>query len=707
MCSMRRCQTAIVAFTLAILGANGHGQSFHPTGGPEAGRFSSFVVTHSGTLLAAATEGRVYRYVAATVRWRPATDDPQGPQYVGDLALDSLGGVWCATRSGLQRSTDDGASWTPPFASTEDASAVDVTSSGTVIALCGGRGLVRSTDGGATWSAGGEGLPAGITFRALASSPTLGLFVGGPGMVWRSTDDGLRWTSVLTFDSTSFIRAMAVAPSGAVLALAGNTQLLRCNGVTWMRADSGLPVASISSLSCVRAAVFAGAWRGAVHVTTDEGARWTALSAVGPTVTAVTAIAAAHGNLFAATDGHGVFSSTDAGVSWTPSSTGLACAEVSALTVTPPGTIVAGIYGAGIARTTDQGLSWHPANQGLTCTYVLSLACDAAGAVYAGTLCDGVFRSSDDGQRWIWITPSLGRVAVSSLAIDSRGWIFAGVVGQGIHRSTDEGTGWTRVWTDPSLRNVGALAVLPDGSLLAGADNGMALYSDDGGDTWSLSPCLAGARDPVSCLAVSTDSLFAAVGDTLCAAAFVAGVTPRWLRVSSYPVDGAITALAAERSSLSRLYVGRADAGVVEVLRESGAWFVKDPESLKVRSLALDSMNGIYAGTAASGVSVASKVVVEVDAQPIVPTTLPTLAMNYPNPFVASTTLRVRIPQAMHVRLRVHDCLGRIVAVLIDGVLKPGAHTLSWSAEGCVPGIYFGTLDAGGQHVTRAMLLVH
>ena len=57
----------------------------------------------------------------------------------------------------------------------------------------------------------------------------------------------------------------------------------------------------------------------------------------------------------------------------------------------------------------------------------------------------------------------------------------------------------------------------------------------------------------------------------------------------------------------------------------------------------------------------------------------------YPNPYRitdAGTPLRVELhlPQRERVRLAVYDLLGRQIAVLVDGVLDAGRHTVSWNA---------------------------
>jgi hypothetical protein len=77
-----------------------------------------------------------------------------------------------------------------------------------------------------------------------------------------------------------------------------------------------------------------------------------------------------------------------------------------------------------------------------------------------------------------------------------------------------------------------------------------------------------------------------------------------------------------------------------------------------------------------------------------VPTTFE-LAQNYPNPFNPSTTIRFDLPTASHVRLTVHDLLGREIARLEEGIRMAGHHRTVWSPH-VASGVYFVRLEARG-----------
>jgi TctA family transporter len=58
------------------------------------------------------------------------------------------------------------------------------------------------------------------------------------------------------------------------------------------------------------------------------------------------------------------------------------------------------------------------------------------------------------------------------------------------------------------------------------------------------------------------------------------------------------------------------------------------------------------------------------------------------------------------VRLAVYDLLGREVALLVDGFQVPGEHRVTFDARRLASGIYFYRLIAGGQALSRKLVLL-
>jgi subtilisin family serine protease len=82
------------------------------------------------------------------------------------------------------------------------------------------------------------------------------------------------------------------------------------------------------------------------------------------------------------------------------------------------------------------------------------------------------------------------------------------------------------------------------------------------------------------------------------------------------------------------------------------------------------------------------------------------LEQNYPNPFNPSTTIGYRVQDRGFVSLKVHDVLGREIATLVNEQKPPGTYEVTWNSGALSSGVYYYRLLAGGQVVTRKMMLL-
>ncbi|WP_457652572.1 T9SS type A sorting domain-containing protein [Rhodocaloribacter sp.] len=79
---------------------------------------------------------------------------------------------------------------------------------------------------------------------------------------------------------------------------------------------------------------------------------------------------------------------------------------------------------------------------------------------------------------------------------------------------------------------------------------------------------------------------------------------------------------------------------------------------------------------------------------------------NYPEPFSERTTIRYELPRAEHVRLTVHDVLGREVAVLVDAEQAPDVYDVTFEAGHLPAGVYLYRLVTRTVVITRRMVKV-
>ena len=82
------------------------------------------------------------------------------------------------------------------------------------------------------------------------------------------------------------------------------------------------------------------------------------------------------------------------------------------------------------------------------------------------------------------------------------------------------------------------------------------------------------------------------------------------------------------------------------------------------------------------------------------------LEQNFPNPFKFGTEIRFNTVEAAETRLAVYNILGKEIAVLVDGMVVPGRHAVSWEAVGLPDGIYFYRLTMGSAVRTNQMMLI-
>ena len=94
-------------------------------------------------------------------------------------------------------------------------------------------------------------------------------------------------------------------------------------------------------------------------------------------------------------------------------------------------------------------------------------------------------------------------------------------------------------------------------------------------------------------------------------------------------------------------------------------------------------------------------------------TTLPAtfaLEQNYPNPFSSSTAISYELKTQADIRVTIYDILGRVVQTTVAGAQSVGPHSMVWDGSNSIghkvtPGVYFYTLQAGGESQVKKMVL--
>ncbi len=386
--------------------------------------------------------------------------------------------------------------------------------------------------------------------------------------------------------------------------------------------------------------------------------------------------------LFAGTS-HGVLLSTDHGETWnyqhdwggaggTPSIYALAALGTNLFAAI-------GDYfrepGRGILRSTDEGYSWTPIGFGLTDSYVTSLVVIGT-TIFAGTSRGGgVFRSTDSGEHWIQVKNGLAHDTVSRL-VASGANLYAAAQ-DGLYLSTNNGDTWTSLdvtnisdgLTEPW--EVTALGV-SDSELIAGfyqirtGSQGM-FFSLDNGASWK-----------------TPDSLSLPSG----AATF---------DVTGFVIDG------------SNIFLSASDAvSIILLSTDSGMnWHsVTQGQPHRVDALTISGPN-IVAGSGVGGIWVAAlSDLVGSNSVAQTSSAIFNISSN-PDPATSRTAISFTLPEAGAASLAVTDVAGRETPLLHSAWLAAGPHEVTWDASEYPSGVYLCRLTAGGESVTRRVVVMH
>jgi flagellar hook assembly protein FlgD len=80
------------------------------------------------------------------------------------------------------------------------------------------------------------------------------------------------------------------------------------------------------------------------------------------------------------------------------------------------------------------------------------------------------------------------------------------------------------------------------------------------------------------------------------------------------------------------------------------------------------------------------------------------LQQNVPNPFENTTRIDFILPEAAQVRLEISDSQGRSLETLINSQMAAGSHSTTWDGSRHSPGMYYYSLYANGELLTKKMI---
>jgi photosystem II stability/assembly factor-like uncharacterized protein len=693
---------------------------WQPTAFPAqyGGAVFSFHVTSKGTVFAGTWLDGLVRSTDNGETWQSV-----GP-YGSIISSDTSGTVYAnaGDGGGFYRSTDDGSTWSliGPSGAFATIRGIAVDAHGDLFAADFDAGIVRSTDRGTSWSP-----IAGSLLTTATSGPLVCATINGTGYLfaqvqdyntslstlYRTSDEGESWSAA--FVSSSYpLRNVFIHSSGAVF-LSGPDGVMRSTdaGTSWDNV-SRYTYNFQDMFSCSNGDIWAGynygfpQWGTVFYRSTDNGSTWSGYDTLG-TGSVYAFAGCKDGSILLGTEKTGIFKTHDEGKTWKPVNSGMPNVQtgVSSISGLPGGFMCAGTTQFGSYVSTDFGATWNRNFPGHA-TNVTRIIVHPAGRIFAASkdYYYPYFEYSDDGGNH-WQGTEQGFLAMD-LARDAQQGVYLCGGGTGVQKSTDGGISWNDLHCPGS--SYPRMHVANDGTIIVLAPyfNGYTTtwyytrISTDGGATWSVT-APRDAQNPVN--------EYGSTGDGSLFAATSAGVYrstdhgTSWLQTSL--TLGDVSSLAA--NSANALFAGSASKGVFRSRDHGETWEPYSaglPDS-SITSLFVDDRGYLYAGTRKSGIFVTVGSTTSVGTGTDRESCEFRLDQNYPNPFNPATHIRYQIHDAGYLKLAVYDLLGREVAVLVNEIKQPGSYEVTWNASGFASGMYFCRMQAGGYSQTTKLIL--
>jgi len=395
--------------------------------------------------------------------------------------------------------------------------------------LTGSVGVYRSDDNGQSWYLK-TNIASSVKGMA-AQGNTIFAITSWDGII-RSIDNGEHWTNITgNLPDNSFEGGLVATETAVYVSLGNYYGVWRSynSGDTWVAASTGIDgSALVSTLASIGNDIYAGTDYFGIYKSSDEGKHWISLD---PGNTAnyynYIAIAGDSDALMAATYREGILRSTDQGATWSLNNNGVDIYDQPRTLILTEGDFFIGTKG-GMYKTSDHGISWTEVNSGINAHMtalpaVVSLDSNLFTAARFG---GGVYRSSDNGTNWTNVSEGLpvnsedltffngnssvvfaydklsndlgnswgstnSPGAIGNLPwIEHNGGLFTinqGSEYPGVFRSLDNGQTWTAINNGINPTTLQYLSLNTDGTtLLLGTSSG-GYYSNDDGDSWSLS----------------------------------------------------------------------------------------------------------------------------------------------------------------------------------------------------------------------------
>jgi ligand-binding sensor domain-containing protein len=254
-----------------------------------------------GFVYAGTWESGLARTTDRGATWSPM-DIPEAR--ITCLTVGLTGTIFAGTASGLY-CTLDGETWQKNHVTTSQVTAIAVDSSGNTYVLADG--FYRSTDNGESWS---KVFPT-ATGLTLAIDYAGRIFLGGAPGVFRSSNGGVSWT--LVYPLVYNVEAITIASDGTIFAAGMDDTVPGARGILCRSSDNGdtwleypdLPFGITTSVLVTQeGGIYLGTQSG-IHRSTDDGRFWTTLNQGLASIDVTAMIIDADGYIYVGTSANG------------------------------------------------------------------------------------------------------------------------------------------------------------------------------------------------------------------------------------------------------------------------------------------------------------------------------------------------------------------------------------------------------------------
>ena len=657
---------------------------------------------------------------------------------------------------GIYYSTDTGLRWEllPPVYPFNEIFALGINKKDILFAGSGYySGLFRSTNLGASWTwLSGYSRPE-CWVIAFNDSDHIFSGDGDWGGLMRSTDDGDSWVQVLP--NSVAVLSISMDSVGAIYVGASNNFYKSTdNGVTWTSIYSGLPFLEIAATLCKqRDEIFVGtgyiSQGDGVYHSTNGGEDWIQRGLSGQIVYSLTMDD--NGTLFAGTKDSGVYKSSDDGLTWIQINNGLYNKNIFRVKTSPNNLLFAcSESDGGIYRSSNFGESWEIT--GVTAGTINRAIINETGDIFAATLFGVQKYNAQDSDWSISGLTSVSSVRgwnwLSDIIIDDDNVMFASSWSGKVFKSTNYGGTWDTTSNIHSYQtHITDMALYTDNSILLGI-YGYLKRSTDKGITWTsiinglpnsiiqnIEVTEEGVVYAVSgnklCKANHIDSSFVVIRDGIFASSppiynRMAASNNGLIFFADQDINQGIYRSTNYGETWSKIYNSSvyslslfnnkyvvaglpAGEGILFSSNLGDTWeFLNEgihPNATIIWNI-IDSNGYVYASANGLGLYKSNQIVTNVDVKEHDEIISFGLEHNYPNPFNSTTNIRYAIPESGRVTLTIYDLMGSEVAKLIDRYQEAGRYDVIFQPKDLASGIYFYTLTSGNYAATKKLILL-